>query len=106
MTHMGEMMAAWREERVAFVKMMQMLEGKFGGGGEPSGGGGGGGMVRDIDGKAFENHKKLKGGDAEWKEWVADVRMLVETRSEALGQILQSIQSENRTKQKSSRWNE
>ena len=53
-------------------------------------------MTKEIDGTAFENHKKLRGGDAEWKDWATDFRMLVETRSETLGQLLQNIQRENR----------
>ena len=83
---MGEMMTA-------FTRMMQTMEVRLGGGGEQgSGGGGGGGRIaKEMDGKAFENHKKLKGGDAEWREWAADFRVLVETRSEVLGRILQKI---------------
>ena len=72
--------------------------------GSSGGGDGGDGKGRsfagkrlELDGKAFESFRKLKGGEGDWAEWSSDFRVLVETRSELTGRVLEWIKKQGRT---------
>ena len=95
-------MSTAEQELVAVMKALtQMIAemqkekgdggGTGGGGGGGSGGSGGKGGRVTLHGKQFADIKPFKGGENEWLEWAGDLKILVDTADEEMGEALEVV---------------